>query len=384
MAFVWVTSGIKRYRDSASAHATIMAIATAVLAASPAWAGATFLGPFTSASTIASTVPANGDVNPYGVAVIPATIGDLTQGNILVSNFNNSANLQGQGSTIVQITPAGAISTFATLSAGALHGSCPGGVGLTTALAVLTRGWVIVGSLPTTGSNASFSGAGCLIVLNSDGQQVETFAGAEINGPWDMAALDKGASATLFVTSVLNGNVANAGGSVINQGSVVRLDLSVPQANGSAKPSLKSSTVIGSGFSTRTDPAALIIGPTGVALGPRIAGGNSLYVADTLNNRIAAIPDAITRTTSAFTGEDVTANGSLNQPLGLTIAPDGDILTVNAGDGNIVETTPAGAQVATFTLIPNGGGALFGLAVTPEANGVYFVNDDANSLMLLN
>jgi hypothetical protein len=379
MAPLQATNGIRRYRDSASTRVTILAIATAVLAASPAWAAATFLGPFTSASTIVSTVPANGDVNPYGVAVIPATIGDLTQGNILVSNFNNSANLQGQGSTIVQITPAGAISTFATLSAGALRGSCPGGVGLTTALAVLTRGWVIVGSLPTTGSSASFSGAGCLIVLNSDGQQVETFTGADINGPWDMAALDKGATATLFVTSVLNGNVAAAGGSVINQGSVVRLALSVPEAKGSAKPSLKSSTVIGSGFSTRTDPAALIIGPTGVAL-----SAQTLYVADTLNNRIAAIPDATTRTTSAFSGEDVTANGSLNQPLGLTIAPNGDILTVNAVDGNIVETTPAGAQVATFTLVPNGGGALFGLAVVPGGTGIYFVNDDANSLMLLN
>src|SRR5205807_10613321 len=47
--------------------------------------------------TIASTVPANGDINPYGVAVVPTTTGSLMQGNILISNFNNSANLQGTG-----------------------------------------------------------------------------------------------------------------------------------------------------------------------------------------------------------------------------------------------------------------------------------------------
>ena len=57
--------------------------------------------------TVASTVPPNGDVNPYGVAIVPNTIGNLQAGNILVSNFNNSANLQGTGTTIVQITPGG-------------------------------------------------------------------------------------------------------------------------------------------------------------------------------------------------------------------------------------------------------------------------------------
>src|SRR5262249_44719656 len=44
-----------------------------------------------------STVPANGDVNPYGVAFVPSgfpTDGKLNAGDLLVSNFNNSNNLQ--------------------------------------------------------------------------------------------------------------------------------------------------------------------------------------------------------------------------------------------------------------------------------------------------
>src|SRR5205807_224655 len=107
-----------------------------------------------------------------------------------------------------------------------------------------------------------------------------------------------------------------------------------------------STTVIGEGFSERTDPAALVIGPTGLGLGH----DGTLYVADSINNRIAGIPNASTRLTSATAGLDVSANGHLNDPLGLAIAPNGNILTMNGGDGNIVETTPAGQQVAFFLL----------------------------------
>ena len=39
-------------------------------------------------TVIASTIPANGDVNPYGIYVVPDTIGSLVKGNILISNFN--------------------------------------------------------------------------------------------------------------------------------------------------------------------------------------------------------------------------------------------------------------------------------------------------------
>ena len=56
-------------------------------------------------STISSTVPSNGDINPYGVFAVPRTVGRLNRGSILVSNFNASNNLQGTGTTIVQISP---------------------------------------------------------------------------------------------------------------------------------------------------------------------------------------------------------------------------------------------------------------------------------------
>jgi hypothetical protein len=332
----------------------------------------------TTVTTIASTVPRNGDVNPYGVAIVPTTTGALHRGNVLVSNFNNKKNLQGTGTTIVQITPGGKVSLFARISPRNVPGSCPGGIGLTTALVALRSGWVIVGSLPTKDGTAATAKAGCLLVLDSRGVVRETFSGHGINGPWDMTALDDGQFAELFVTNVLNGTVA-AGGAVVNRGTVLRIVLIIPAGR---MPYILARTVIGSGFAQKTDPAALVVGPTGVGL----ARDGTLYVADSVRNRITAIAGAPWRSTSAGQGRTLTRGGSLNTPLGLAISRCGDILTANAGDGNLVVTTPSGKQVQTVAIDtsgnPPGAGALFGLAVTRE-NTVYLVDDATNTLLLL-
>lgn len=369
------------YLLTAALLGSILALVLLIVPTLVQASGGSFIEQFHNIRTLVSTVPKNGDVNPYGTVVVPGSVGKLVQGDVLVSNFNNSANLQGTGTTIVQISPSGKRSLFAQINANDLPGSCPGGIGLTTALVVLQRGWVIVGSLPTSDGSSATAKAGCLIVLDSMGDVAETFSGSPINGPWDMTALDEGSEAWLFLTNVLNGTVA-ANGNVVNKGTVIRIELDVP-VQGNGMPRLESTTVIGSGFSERTDPAALVIGPTGVGL-----SGSTLYVADSLNNRISAIPNALNRQTTAHTGDDVTSNGVINDPLGLTIAPNGDILTVNGNDGNIVETTPGGTQIAHKLLdstgSPPGAGCLFGLATVAAGNGVYFVDDCDNTLKLLN
>ncbi len=342
-------------------------------------------------STIASTIPSNGDLNPYGVARVPTTTGSLTKGNILVSNFNNSQNLQGTGTTIVQITPSGTVTLFAQIDANNLPGSCPGGVGLSTALVALKTGWVIVGSVPTTDGKSDTVQAGCLLVLNSSGQVVETFFGSLINGPWDMAAFDAGNRASLFVTNVLNGTVAG-GGKIVHEGTVLRLDLNIPHG---AMPVLEQMTIVGSGFEERTDPAALVIGPTGLALSQgghdgedSDKGGQALYVADTVKNRVVIIHDPLQRNSSDGTGMTVSEGGAFNGPLGLEIAANGDILTVNGGNGYLVETKVVGQhghQVKKVLLDdmgnPPGAGALFGL-VDVAGQGIYFVDDNENALNL--
>src|SRR5579863_4758897 len=248
-----------------SVHRPCIAIVSLVLLALPALADQDdhpFIQKFSNIKTIAPTVPANGDVNPYGMALVPVTAGSLVKGDILVSNFNNSSNLQGTGTTIDEISPSGALKVFATIDAGTLPGPCPGGIGLSTALVALRSGFVIVGSLPTSDGTAATAQAGCLIVLNSSGQPVLTLAGNGINGPWDMTALDLDYAAVLFVTNVLNGTVA-ANGSVVSQGSVLRLVLLTPPGG---TPREVARTTIAAGFQERTDPAALVIGPTGLGL----------------------------------------------------------------------------------------------------------------------
>jgi hypothetical protein len=368
----------------AAALATASAAATTgagLTATSPAWARpqahSPFIRHFHHIKTIASTVPGDGDVNPYGVAVVRRSRGRLHRGDVLVSNFNNKANLQGTGKTIVEVSPSGRRTTFAHVTRSLLPGGCPGGIGLTTAL-VVVHGWVIVGSLPSANGMAATSKAGCLLVLDSNGRVRETFSGHGINGPWDMTAVSKGHRSALFVTNVLNGTVA-AGGHVVHGGTVLRLMVTFTPGQ---LPRLGSVTRIGSGFAEKTDPAAFVLAPTGVGF-----SHGWLYVADTEANRITAIPNALTRRTTAGTGKVVTSGGALNNPLGLAIAPNRDVLTVNGADGRIVETSPAGAQVAARFLdrsgSPHGSGALFGLAVVPHGGGVYYVDDAVNTLRVL-
>jgi sugar lactone lactonase YvrE len=177
---------------------------------------------------------------------------------------------------------------------------------------------------------------------------------------------------------VLNGTVA-ASPDVVFGGTVLRLRVSLT----GPMPAVTSAKVIGSGFAERTDPAALVVGPTGVALGR----DDTLYVADTVNSQIVAIPRALSRVTSAGTGASVFSGLPLNQPLGLITVPGGNIVSVNGGDGNAVELTPDGVVRHVRTLdtsgSPAGAGALFGLALTPNQQHIYFVDDATNELDLL-
>jgi sugar lactone lactonase YvrE len=369
------------------ARAFALAAVASALAAAPSAASARpFLDQFNKIKFLATTVPASGpaagDQNPYGVAVVPRTIGDLRRGEVLVSNFNNSQNNQGTGSSIVEVSPSGKAHVFAVVP----QPTSTAAVGLTTALVALRSGYVIVGSLPAPGGMLlDPSSAGALSILDPNGHVVKTISGGDINGPWDMTAVDGGRHVTLFVTNVLNGTVA-AGGMPVNkgpEGTVVRIRLRIDNGH----VAVTSNRVIATGFAERTDPNALVIGPTGDALGRN----GVLYVADSVNNRIGAVPFALTRMTVKTGGGDTVAetpNGPLSDPLGMAIAPNGDIITADGNDGNAVETTPGGAIVAIKTLVPNGAGDLFGIAIKPFDRGLYFVNDagsgpDQNSLELL-
>ena len=335
-------------------------------------------------TTLTSSVPENGDQNPYALVVAPVSAGKIKQDDLLIDNFNDKNNLQGLGTTIVDYNPTTKdMALFASVPRH-LNG-CPGGVGLTTAMTMLKSGWVIVGSLPSNDGTTATKGNGCLVVLNGDGQVAGTISSPNINGPWgNMAVIDNGATATLFIsmTGFDVGAPAETDSPIVNKATVLRLELTI--ADGKI-PAITKETVIADGLGEQADKGVFIIGPTGLALGK----GGVLYVSDAISNRVVAIPDAATRTTSAGTGTEVTKDGLLKRPLALCVAPNGNLLVTNGLNGQVVEIDPvAGKQViaqwidADKAQQPPGSGDLFGIVMTPKGDGFYYVEDDQNTVVL--
>ena len=218
-----------------------------------------------------STVPANGDVNPYGVAFVPPGFsagGPLQVGDILVSNFNNVNNLQGTGTTIVRVTPTGQVSLFFN---GNPNNNPPPTLGLTTALGVLKRGFVLVGNVPTADGTVNTFQPASLLVLDHNGNLIATLTQL-LDSPWDLTIQDGFNWARVFVSNV-------------RSGTVTRLDLDVDPGVVVVKQAIQ----IASGYGSHPDPAALIVGPTGLAYD---AKADVLFVASTADNEIFAVPHA--------------------------------------------------------------------------------------------
>jgi hypothetical protein len=361
-------------------------IATAALApqaASPATQPASFLDGVHRQTVLSTTVPENGDQNPYAIVVAPLAVGSIQKDDVLITNFNNDGNLQGLGTTIVDYNPTTKkLSTFAALPRD-LAG-CPGGVGLSTAMTMLKAGWVIVGSAPSADGTTGTRGAGCLIVLDSNGKVASIITGDKIDMPWgNMATIDNGDAATIFVSNAGFGVGSPEGDPrVVNQATVLRIKLSIPEGK---PPVLVDQTVVGSGFGSQPNKDVFLIGPTGLALG----ANDTLYVSDATGNRISAIWDATTRDHSAGVGRTVTKDGFLQTPLAMATAPNGHLLVVNAKNGQVVEVDPAsGEQLKARWIDPNkaqkppGSGDLFGIAMTPTGDGFYFVKDEDNTLAI--
>jgi DNA-binding beta-propeller fold protein YncE len=326
--------------------------------------------PAVTVSTVATTGTQVGDNNPYGVAVVPVNEGKLRRGHVLVSDFNAVAGLQATGSSIVQIDP--------VTSTQSLFFDAGAPLGLTTALEALRSGVVVVGFATLVSSTPPTVDNGGLLFIDAEGHLLLTLTDAKLRGPWDMAANDTDPDRPqLFVSNVLSGTV-------------VRIDLRIRRhdhdCDKEPRVHVESITTIASGFATRTDPAALVVGPTGLAWDRE---RDELFVADTGNNRIAELDDVSDRHTDQGAGSTVFAGPPLQGPLGLALTPHRHLIAANGdaqGTGvpfnTVVELTRAGKVVAQTQLDTGTAGALFGIAITEFQGEPSLVWVDDNSFTL--
>lgn len=112
-------------RHTLAAVAVSVGVLAATQAATAAAPTTPLLSRLTHVTNVGSTVPGNGDVNPYGIVKVKTTRGALQAGDLLISNFNDKANQQGTGTTIVQLSPSGHRTVFAHITDQMLPGPVP-------------------------------------------------------------------------------------------------------------------------------------------------------------------------------------------------------------------------------------------------------------------
>ncbi|HXW93269.1 MAG TPA: hypothetical protein VEK33_22160 [Terriglobales bacterium] len=314
-----------------------------------AWAGS-FFSPFLPLQV--STVPSNGDGNPYGLAYVPfgfPSNGALSTGELLVSNFNNSSATAGQGTTIITVNPnTGQTGLF-------FQGTSP--IGFTNALTIARVGLVFAGSLPTSSGTPE---PGPLDVFDLNGNLLQQLGSSNlVDGPWGMALNDGGNTAQLFVANIFGTNDNFAG-------SITRLDVLLSPSGITVMDAI----TVASGYTSAPDVSGTVVGPAGLAYD---SYNDILYVASEGDDAIYKLIGAGHTTSNLGTGQVIYNDQTvLHGPLGLIFAPNGDLITANADPthfppsatdpSEIIEITRSGTFVRKFSIDPNPGSA-FAVAI---------------------
>lgn len=210
-------------------------------------------------------------------------------------------------------------------------------------------------------------------MIDSSGKLVTTIT-TGTNGPWGLAILDQGKTALLFISNVLDGTITRIQVSLSGTFSVVGTP-----------------TTIATGYSFGPDTAGLVVGPAGLVYNKK---KDTLYVASEDDNAIFAIADASKVGSSTGMGTMIFSDAThLHGPLGLMIAPNGDLVTANADPtahvdttqpSELVEFTLNGTFVRQYSIDPNTGSA-FAILNVPMGNTNQFayVDDFSSTLNVL-
>jgi hypothetical protein len=328
--------------------------------------GPSVLATLNTETTIGSAVdPVTGDQNPYGLDIAPTDSGLIHRGDLVVCDFNDSANVQGTGNAIIALAPQPGSSPRPVITNAALLGCTEN---------VQTRDdtiWVTAFVAPD------------VAIVSPAGKLLTTLSGSPFTAPFGitMARDDNGYGDPVFYESDAN------------TGAIVRIR---------AGRSGTHTDVIATGFSVNNGAPGTELGPGGLQYDP---SHDRLYIVDGANNTLVELRHVSTIPSGGITvGADgmtfsgpfkhrarlVLSGSPLNAPISSALLPNGDVAIGNTGNPNgenlMVEITPHGKVADVKNVDTGASGAIFGMTAN---NGygrdftLYFNDDNANAVMAL-
>jgi hypothetical protein len=331
--------------------------------------GPSILAQLNKETTIGSTVdPITGDQNPYGLDVAPNDGGAIHRGDLVVCNFNDSANVQGTGNAIIALSPQPGSAPRPVAHNGALLG-CTENVQTNDGTL-----WVTAFTAPD------------VEVLSPTGTVLQTLTGSPFTAPFGLTlAQDPGA----------------AGDPVFYEGDASTGDIVRIHAGRLGVPS----DVIATGFAVNHGVPGTELGPGGLQYEP---SHDRLYIVDGTNNtlyelrHVSTIPVngiAVNADGTSFSGpfahraRVVFSGNPLNSPISSSLFPNGNIVIGNTGNPNglnlMVEVTPHGKVAFVRNVDKGASGAIFGMTIaptfgqSPDDVKLYFNDDNDNAVILL-
>lgn len=352
----------------AAAH-TAAAATSAASSAGTEGASSSILAGLHAIATIGSTVdPISGDQNPYGLTTAPITKGLLSAGDLVVCNFNDRANVQGNGTSVIALHPV-AGSTPTHIDADARLLGCD-------ALA-LSAG---------DGIWAAAYGANDNPIVSSTGTFLTALLGGPWHGPWGQAYSTTpgpyGPGGAFFESNALDG-------------SIVRINLG-------NKGGFTYDT-IATGFPVNGGVPGSILAPSGLTYDK---SHDRLYVVDGADNSVTALDNVASIPaggvvvkggsfggSAAASARRVFAGRPLNGPISAALLPNGNLVVGNTLDRNgknlLIELTPSGEVLAKKNVDKGAAGAIFGITVATSGTGataqttIYFNDDNDNTVKAL-
>jgi hypothetical protein len=308
---------------------------------------------------IGSTIDTqNGDKGPRAISIAPRSKGLLKKGQLLVCNFENSAGVPGNGTTMEILNPASSSAPMRFVQSDSIKGCDGDGLG--------AQGGSSYGAGLTSGK---------VVEVSSKGVPQRTFGGQAIKAPFaDTIALPEQPFSPeyVFVGTTSGGITSISVGFYGNDRAIQVAD----------------------GFAVSTQSGQTIPAPSGLQYNPAV---DVLYIVDGVSDTIVAFSNASQlldkdeiivkpggktfqcKHPKATCASLVYSGSPLDAPIAATLLPNGNLIVANTGGAanTLVELTPRGQVLDTKVVGSSSTQGVFGLAAsgTSDSNTVLFYAD---------